>query len=192
LRAASLPELRGLRLVADTARTTPYPVPILAEALAWAEGRAVLQLDVKEDVPRKRVADLLRRMDALDQALVITDALAEARWYHRRLPALVLSVTADTPDAATAVLKAVDPSRLVAFVGVGPPSDAVLRVFRRAGVPVTVGTFGALDRQARQRGLVVYRDLFRQGVDVIATDETALGHQAADTYRPQSTSEPRP
>jgi glycerophosphoryl diester phosphodiesterase len=57
---------------------------------------------------------------------------------------------------------------------------------------VTVGTFGDLDRQARQRGLVVYRDLFRQGVDVIATDETALASQAAATYQATSSDGERP
>jgi len=190
--AQTLEALRGLRLTADTGRTTRFAVPTLAEALAWAEGRAVLQLDVKENVPRSAVANLLRRREALDQALVITYTLEGARWYHRQLPELLLSVSAETAEKAKEYFEQIDPSRLVAFVGVGRPSEAVLRVFSRRDVPVTVGTFGDLDRQARQRGLVVYRNLFRQGVDIIATDETALASQAAATYRPEPSAEGRP
>jgi glycerophosphoryl diester phosphodiesterase len=192
VRDRTLSDLRTLRLVTDSGNTTRYQVPTVAEALAWAEGRAVLQLDVKEDVPRSLVTDLLRRMDALDQALVITYALEDARWYHRRMPELLLSVSAETREEAVAHLEQIEPSRLVAFAGVGTPSEEVLSVFSNRNVPVTVGTFGDLDRQARQRGLVVYRDLFRQGVDVIATDETALASQAAATYQAPSTGEERP
>jgi glycerophosphoryl diester phosphodiesterase len=193
VQAQTLRALRALRLTADTGRTTTrFAVPTLAEALAWAEGRAVLQLDVKENVPRSTVANLLRRREALDQALVITYTLEEARWYHGRLPDLLLSVSAETAEEARGYLDQIDPSRLVAFAGVGRPSEAVLRVFSGRDVPVTVGTFGDLDRQARQRGLVVYRDLFRQGVDIIATNETALASQAAATYRPEPSAKERP
>ncbi|MFB6247794.1 MAG: glycerophosphodiester phosphodiesterase family protein [Salinibacter sp.] len=183
VRSRTLRELRGLRLVTNGGDTTRYPVPTVLEALAWAEGRAVLQLDVKEGVPRALVAERLRRMDALDQALVITYTLGDARWYHRRLPNLLLSVSAETRDEAAAYVNQIAPSRLVAFAGVGPPSPDVLDVFSDRDVPVTVGTFGALDRRARQQGLVVYRTLFRNGVDIVATDETALASQAAATSR---------
>jgi glycerophosphoryl diester phosphodiesterase len=186
VRAKTLREVRGLRLVTSAGDTTRDPVPTLAEALAWAEGRAVLQLDVKETVPRALVAECLRRRNALDQALVITYTLDDARWYHRRLPDLLLSVSAETRPEALAYVREIDPDRLVAFAGVGRPSPDVLDVFSSRDVPVTVGTFGTLDRRARQRGLVVYRELFRQGVDILATDETALASQAAATVRTAS------
>ena len=192
VRDRTLSDVRALRLVTDAGDTTRYQVPTVAEALAWAEGRAVLQLDVKEDVPRTVVTDLLRRTDALDQALVITYELEDARWYHRQMPTLLLSVSAETREEAESYLDQIDPSRLIAFAGVGKPDQKVLRVFASRNVPVTVGTFGELDRQARQRGLVVYRDLFRQGVDVIATDETALASQAAATYQTASSGEEGP
>jgi glycerophosphoryl diester phosphodiesterase len=192
LRAKALHEVRELRLVTNAGDTTAYPVPTVAEALAWAEGRAVLQLDVKEGVPKSLVAERLRRMDALDQALVITYTLGDARWYHRRLPSLLLSVSAETRAEAAAYVEQIEPSRLVAFAGVGDPSQDVLRLFASRNVPVTVGTFGDLDQRAQQRGLTVYRTLFEQGVGIVATDETALASQAAATYRPEPPVEATP
>ena len=192
VRAKTLPEVRGLRLVTNAGDTTGYPVPTVAEALAWAEGRAVLQLDVKEGVPRARVAERLRRMDALDQALVITYTLEDARWYHRRLPSLLLSVSAEKRAEAAAYVEQIEPSRLVAFAGVGRPSQEVLRLFASRNVPVTVGTFGDLDERARRQGLTVYRTLFDQGIGIVATDETALASQAAATYQREPTLEVTP
>lgn len=183
VRNHTLAELRSVQLQTEDGGTTPFEVPTISEALAWAEGRAILELDVKEDVPRPMVVEALRSLEGLDQALVITYSLADARWYHQRLPNLVLSVSAETREEAKALVQQVDPSRLLGWVGVGEILNGPAEVFSNHGVPVAVGTFGKLDRQARQRGLVVYHRLFDQGVDLVATDETALASQAAATYQ---------
>lgn len=186
VRAATLSELRMLRLIAGSEDTTRYQVPTLAEALAWAEGRAVLQLDVKDDVPRSLLAAVLRRMEALDQAIVITYTLADARWYHQRMPDLLLSVSTETREEAVAHVEQIEESRLVGFAGVGAPSQEVMSFLSSRNIPVTIGTFGELDRRARQEGLSVYRELFTQGVDIVATDEVALASQAVATYEPET------
>lgn len=122
----------------------------------------------------------------------VATEVCDARWYHRRMPSLLLSVSAETRAEAAAHVEQIEPSRLVAFAGVGPPSQEVLRLFASRNVPVTVGTFGALDERARQQGLTVYRTLFEQGVGIVATDETALASQAAATYQREPTVEARP
>lgn len=55
-------------------------------------------------------------------------------------------------------------------------------MFLKNDVPVAMGTSGELNQQARQQGLVVYHRLFDRGIDIIATNETALASQAAATY----------
>ena len=182
VRAHTLAELRSLQLITDSGTQTRFEIPTLSEALAWAEGRTVLQLDVKENVPRSRVAASLRQHDALDQALVITYTLADARWYHERLPSLILSVSAETSEEANALIRAIDPSRLLGWVGTGAVADGPAEVFSKNEVPVSVGTFGETDQQARSQGLIVYHHLFDRGVDVVSTDEPALASQAAATY----------
>lgn len=182
VRARTLDELRSVRLVTDAETPTRFEVPTLSEALAWAEGRAILQLDVKDNVPRSRVATTLRRQDALDQALVITYSLDDARWYHRRLPSLVLSASAETREDATALVQAIDPTRLLGWVGVGEIATGPAEVFSNNEVPIALGTFGETDQQARTQGLIVYHRLFDRGIDVVSTDEVALASQAAATY----------
>ncbi|MFB6278552.1 MAG: glycerophosphodiester phosphodiesterase family protein [Salinibacter sp.] len=183
----TLEEMRALQLVTEAGTPTRFEVPTLPEALTWAEGRAVLQLDVKDDVPRPRVISTLRRHDGLDQALVITYTLDDARWYHRRLPNLILSASAETREEAKALIQDVDPSRLLGWVGVGEIPDGPAEVFSAHGVPVAVGTFGDVDRQARRQGLSVFHRLFDEGADLVASDETALASQAARTYRSGTT-----
>lgn len=183
VRAKTLDRLRSVRLVAEAGGPTRFEVPTVSEALAWAEGRAILELDIKEDVPRSLVVEALQRNEALDQALVITYSLADARWYHERLPDLILSASAETRDEAEALINQIEPSRLVGWVGVGEVPSGPTEVFSNRGVPVAVGTFGEVDNRARQQGLAAYHRLFDQGADIVATDETALASQAADSYQ---------
>ena len=114
---------------------------------------------------------------------MITSRLSDTRWYHRRLPDLVLSASAETREDAKALVQQVDPSRLVGWVGVGEVPDGPSEVFSNHGVPVAAGTFGEIDQQARQKGLVVYHRLFDRGIDIVVTNETALASQAAATYQ---------
>ena len=72
VRGHALKEVRSVQLQTEGGSTTRFEVPTVQEALAWAEGRAILELDIKEEVPRSRVVEALRRSDGLDQALVIT------------------------------------------------------------------------------------------------------------------------
>ena len=182
LRARTLDELRSFQLVTDAGTPTRFEVPTLSEALAWAEGRAVLQLDVKEETPRSLVVAALHQHDALDQALVITYTMEDARWYHQRLPDLLLSASAETREEARGLVRQIDPSRLLGWVGTGNIAEGPAEVFSNHDVPIAAGTFGETDRQARNQGLIVYHRLFDRGVNVISTDETALASQAAATY----------
>ena len=79
LEDATLAEVRQLRLVADDTTVTSFRVPTLAEALAWAEARAVLLLDVKRGVDLGAVVAEVRRADAEDQVVVITNSLEAQR-----------------------------------------------------------------------------------------------------------------
>ncbi|WP_095515081.1 glycerophosphodiester phosphodiesterase family protein [Rubrivirga sp. SAORIC476] len=169
--ATTFAEIRRLRLLADTV-VTAFRVPTLAEALAWADGRAVLMLDVKPDVPYETLVAALRQADAADRAAVITYSLAD----HRRLvalaPDLVVSATAETlADVDALLASGLDLSRVVAWTGVGVPDPEVVARLHAAGIRAQAGAFGAIDEAARTTASPApYDAILAAGADVIATD----------------------
>lgn len=168
----TLAELRKLRLTDPTGAITPYRIPTLEEVLSWAEGRAVLVLDPKEDVGAERLIDAVRRVSAENRVILIAYTLEEAETFHRLAPELVLSVTSETPSDVQRLLNSsVDINRVIAFGGVGNVDPEVIRLWHENGVPVQVGTFGDIDVEAiNTRSPRPYDPLLGAGVDILATD----------------------
>ena len=142
-------QIRRLRLVTDAGVVTPFRVPTLAEALAWADGRAVLLLDVKPDVPYAELVGAIRQLDAADRAVVITYSLEDQERLYALAPELAVSATAETVADADALLAApVDPERVIAWTGVGVPDPEVVDRLHAAGIRAQAGAFGAIDAAA--------------------------------------------
>ncbi len=180
---APLAKLRRLRLVGPEGRVTPFRIPTLDETLAWAEERAVLTLDVKSGVPPERVVEAVRRLGAANRTVVITYTLDRLERYHRLAPELMLSASARTVAEVDALLASgVDPSRLIAFIGVGRVRPEIVERLHAAGVRAMLGTFGAIDERARHAGPVVYRALLERGIDLITTDLVPIAAQAIAPY----------
>jgi glycerophosphoryl diester phosphodiesterase len=185
LDAQPLDALRRLLLVDAGNVVTPFRIPTLDEALAWAEGRAVLMLDVKPDVPPERVVEALQRHQAAGRAVVVVYSIADLQRYHRLLPDLVFSVPAETPDAVEALRNSgVPTTRMIAFTGVGEVQPGVVERLHALNIRAIAGTFGLIDERAERGGPEVYHTLLTQGVDVLATDRVALALQAVDGFAP--------
>lgn len=177
--AYALEELRTLLLRDAAGVTTPFRIPTLAETLAWAEGRAVLTLDVKRGVAPEAVVEAVRAAGAEDRAVVIVYSLDDLLTYHRLAPDLVYSAAVGTPEEADALFATdVDPDRLIAFTGVGAVDPTVVEALHARGVRAMLGTFGLIDERAEQGGAEVYLPLLDAGIDVLATDEVALAARA--------------
>ena len=176
--------LRKLLLVDELGIITPFRIPTLDETLAWAQGRAVLTLDIKQGVPPEAVVRTIRRLDAANRAVVITYSLEAARRYHRLAPELMISASARTLAEAQALLDSdIDPSRLIAFTGVGEVKPDVIELLRTNSIRPMLGTFGLVDERAQQGGAAVYQTLIERGIGVIATDLVPLAAEAVEAYR---------
>lgn len=182
LQDASLAEVRRLRLVDNHGQVTPFRVPTLREALAWGEGRAVFTLDVKESVPPAAVVRAVRHAEAYNRVVVIVYTLRDLRRYHQLAPRLMLSADVEDVEAAEEALRAVDPDRLMAFVGVGSAPAAAVDRLHAADVRAIVGTFGDIDDRARRTGPAAYEALLERGADVLATDRVAEAAAAVRAY----------
>ncbi|MEM1116651.1 MAG: glycerophosphodiester phosphodiesterase family protein [Bacteroidota bacterium] len=177
----TLAQVRALRLVTPDSLVTSFRVPTLAEAMAWAEGRAVLLLDAKRDVPRDELVAAIRAARAEDQVAVITYSLDQAEQLHALAPDLVLSVTAETPDAVDALLASGIPTdRMIGWTGVGVPDPEAVARFHAAGVRAQAGAFGAIDAAATAAMRAEpYLPLLDTGADVISTDNVPMAAIAA-------------
>ena len=184
--AASFQSVRQLQLVDILGTPTAFRVPTLAEALAWADGRAVLMVDVKPDVPFEELIAHIRRADAANRVVVIVYSLNDLVEVRRLAPEIAVSVSAGNVDEVAAILEAASPRGLIAFAGVGSAEPGVIDAFHAAGIRVQVGTF-PLDDAARSDP-AIYDRLLDAGVDVLATDNIpgatlAVQREALDRRR---------
>ena len=174
-------QIRRLRLVTEDSLVTTFRVPTLAEAFAWADGRAVLLLDVKPDVPYEELVAAIRRHDAADRVAVITYSLADHERLFALAPDLVVSATAETPADVSALLASpVDAGRVIAWTGIGVPAPGVVDRLHAAGIRAQAGAFGAIDAAASAASSPdPYDAILAAGADVISTDEVPLAALAA-------------
>jgi glycerophosphoryl diester phosphodiesterase len=179
----TLAEVRALRLRDASGALTAFRPPSLADALAWAQGRAVLRLDVKAGVAPEHVAAAVVEADALNRVMVGARDAAEAARYRALLPGVALTFWHD-PDRdgrlsipeARALLRDVAPTLGPGplAVGVGSARDgwdaAVLDTLRARGVRGMVSTFGTLDGLAAAGEWRRYCPLVADGVGIVITD----------------------
>ena len=174
-------QVRRLRLVADDSTVTAFRVPTLAEALAWADGRAVLLLDVKRGVPFEDVVAEVRQHGAADRVAVIVYSLEDHRRLAALAPELVISTTAETDADVDALLASgLDLGRVIAWTGVGVPDPGVVARLHAQGIRAQAGAFGDIDQAARAGSTPApYRALLDAGADVLSSDVVPLAALAA-------------
>ncbi len=179
--------VRAVRLLDVRGALTSFRVPTLAEALAWAEGRAVIMLDSKGDVPYPEIVAAVRAARAENRVVVIVYSLAAHEAVTALAPDLNVSSSLDTPAEADALLAAgregrVDLSRTIAFAGVGRADPEVVARMHAAGVRVQVGTF-PLDAAAdAATDPAVYTPFLEAGIDVLATDNVRSASEAVRAF----------
>lgn len=185
-------EVRAARLEATDGTRTSAPPPTLREALD-AAGRvgAIASIDLKPadeaatmTLARAVIAEV-RAADAQDRVILITYSPETARAVAALAPEMMIS--AGLNDVAG--LEGLNAPQILAWTGTREARPALWRALARAGVEAQFGTLGSpgrrLDDQYAADGDVSeYRDLFDQGVVVIATDtplavKSVLGPQLA-------------
>lgn len=174
----TLAEVKAARLTTPGGRTLNEAAPTLAEALA-AAGRvgAIASIDLKPSDEAATVAlaravvDEVRRAGAQDRVILITYSDATARAVAAMAPEMMLSVGLSSPDG----VEGLNPSQVLAWTGTREERPELWRALRERGVEVQFGTLGPAGRSrddayAADGDPSEYRDLFREGVTVIATD----------------------
>lgn len=173
--ALSWDEVRNLRLEDNNGRRSNFGPPRFDDALAWADGKTILQIDFKRSTSYADVADEIRRQRAQNRVILIAYSMAQAQKLHRLLPDTMISLSVDTQsDLNRAIASGVPADRILAFTGTEAPRPRLFGQIADRDVEVIFGTLGgsaSIDREIEGSGAdKTYADLVRSGVDIIATD----------------------
>lgn len=171
-------EIENLRLKDASGKATDYPPTRLGEALEWADGRAILALDIKRSTRYEDVVSEVRRLGAEDRVLLIAYTTAQARKLHSLLPEAMISLNVGSQSELNgAVAAGIPTDRIVAFTGVETPDPRLFSVLNDRDVEVIFGTLGGADsldaRMEKSGDDRLYTELAETGVDLIATDRPA-------------------
>lgn len=168
--------LSQLKLKDNWGWVTPYAIPTLGEALAWAKGRTVLQIDFKRSADYAEVAAAIRAAGMEKSVILIAYSVEQAAALHRAAPEMLLSVSVDAPeDVATLKAAGIPEDRMVAFTGTRLPRPELYRELDKADIEVIFGTLGrpprSIDAVIDRYGMDErYAELGKEGADILATD----------------------
>ena len=181
--AARWSDIAALRLEDETGRVTDFAPPLFADALAWAKGRTILQIDFKRSARYEDVIDEIARQNAEDRVILIAYSMASARKLHRLAPDAMISLAVSSQSELNrAVASGLPEDRLMGFTGTDAPRPRLFHLLDRRAVEVIFGTLGgrdSIDRAIAEAGDEdLYGDIAAAGVDIIATDRPRAAHRA--------------
>ncbi len=187
-------ELQRLRLKDPAGKVTPYRIPTLDQALAWARGKTVLFLDNK-DVDVVDRARAIQKHDARAWAVVMAYTFEDARRVYDFDPAIMMQVF--LPDSAAMArfeTTGIPWTNVVGFVTHAEPKEPdIFKRLAARGVMGILGTSRTIDR-AYQAGEIDgvrlrarYRDAVASGAHIVEAD---LGIEAGDALEARRAAAP--
>jgi len=167
-------QVRKLSLKDVDGGVTSYHLNTLEEAVRWAKGKAILNLDVK-DVPLIRKAELVRGCNAFGYVLFTVHNPQEAKFFydfdHRSLFSAFIMTEKDMKAYEAAGV----PWANVAIAYAGPRSKpenkSLYQQLHQRGVRVMISAASSYDKwEDPARRAEAYRQILREGADIIESD----------------------
>lgn len=156
LQRVSRETLGALKLRDNAGRATGFSLPALSEALDWADGTAILELDIK-DAPLEPVLEAIAQAGAREEVVIIADDLEEARRIHALDPVLMISAPIYSQIDLDDMLEYGPPaSNLLAWTGTRTPDFALWKDIKSHDISIIYGALGRFDaaqlKRARNAG----------------------------------------
>lgn len=176
----TLAQIKALKLIDNDGKETSFRIPTLTQALAWARGRAILQLDVKPGVDIERVAAEVATAQAQSFAVVIAYSLADAMTVAAVDKNLTISAEiVDTQQLDKLTAAGIREDRIMAWTGVEARRPDLWRALNRRGVSTAWGSFWLLDEDVREGGNPIeFVRLAKGPLDVLSTDLPMIAYDA--------------
>ncbi|MFZ5618608.1 MAG: glycerophosphodiester phosphodiesterase family protein [Pseudomonadota bacterium] len=177
--------IRNLRLEDERGEATDFHPPSFEDALRWAKGRTILEVDFKKTTRFEDVIAEIDRQQAEDRVILIAYTLAQAERLHRLAPDAMISLSVSTQSELNrAVAAGVPADRLLGFTGVDDPKPRLFSILNNQDIEVIFGTLGwknSIDAEIAASGDdSFYATLAGMGVDIIATDRPTKAQAALD------------
>ncbi len=174
VRSRTLAEIQQVRLKDEAGTVLNATPPTLRQALDWANGRAILELDVKRGVPYEDVIAEVRSAGALGRVVFITYSIDAAVRVHRLAPEMMLSVSVDEPrEIGVLERRGIKLSRVLAWTGTDNVNPTLNRALAGRGIEAMFGTLGSpassWDGRFTRSGRDGYAELAKAGLQLIAT-----------------------
>jgi len=168
-------QLLSFQLEDERGRLVDARVPTLAEALEWADGKAVLELDIKRGVAYEDVITAVSAANAMSRVIFVTYSIDGAARLARLAPqAMIYTTISNVRELDTLDRRGVDLTRIVAWAGTDTPPASLVEALAARGVETRFGMFGA----GRD-----YANALRARAQIVAVDdarEAARDIDAAD------------
>ncbi len=172
-------QLQRLTLKDTNGKNTNAHIPLFTDVLAWARtAPVVLQLDIKGHTNVKEMVGLVRAAHMQERVMLITYTDKQAKRVAKQAPGYLLSVSISDPAQLGRIKTDIPLNRVIAWTGLGPRHPALYALLAKNGVETIYGALGAFDKQTRQDGAALYRDLVKDGVQIIATDRVEAARAA--------------
>lgn len=169
----TLEEVKKLRLKDKDGNLTDFNIPTLEEAIRWAKGKTVLNLD-KKDVPLEITAQFLKEQNALGHVMVTVHSPEQGQYYLSQDPRFMFSAFIRNMEELEAYEKANIPfNQLMAYVGPlsKPENKDLYKALNERGAKAMVSAAPSYDKEANldQRAMDYIR-VFAEGAEVLESD----------------------
>ncbi len=187
VRAHTLDEIKALHLRDEAGTVLDARVPTLREALDWAAGKAILELDVKRGVSYEDVIAEVQAAKAIDRVVFITYSTDAAVRVHQLAPGMMLSVSIEDVPALDALeARGVDLTRVLAWTGLDTPNAELNQALAARGVEAMFGTLGnptrSWDGRFAREGRERYAEFAKSGLQLISSDRTVEAARDLDAH----------
>ncbi|MBX3428003.1 MAG: glycerophosphodiester phosphodiesterase family protein [Hyphomonadaceae bacterium] len=156
-------QLLAFQLEDDRGQRVDARVPTLAEALEWADGKTVLELDIKRSVRFEDVVAAVEAANAMSRVIFVTYSVDGAARLARLAPqAMIYTTISNERELDTLDRRGVDLARIVAWTGTDTPPASLVEALAARGVETRFGMFG----EGRN-----YADAARAHAQIVAVED---------------------
>lgn len=169
-------EVRKLQLKDKNGKVTPYRIPTLEEAIKWARGKTILNLD-KKDVPPAMIIALLKRLKASRFVMSTVHTAAQAKFYYDDDRERMMSAFVKTEaEMLTYEAAGVPWKNMIAYIGSVDTvtNNRMYELLHARGVRCMISAAPVYDKLPNlQDRAAAYRKIIAGGADVLESDYPA-------------------